>query len=143
MFEDFDDFKPTYFLNFSEELHENMNLFETNNPTLKRVMYGRIYYATFLYLREWLKQNTNYHSTHRDHTVIPNYITAHGPFNELHNLEISTDFRHLKKLRQQSDYNITLPEKETNEYDNWIWDSVENAFKISCNIIKSFDDIAK
>lgn len=55
MFEDFEDFEPLYFLDFARELLQHSD-FEVNNNTLVRVAYGRTYYATFLYVREWLKK---------------------------------------------------------------------------------------
>lgn len=55
MFENFEDFEPLYFLDFSKEILQKSDSFEVNQTTIKRIAYNRIYFATFLFVREWLK----------------------------------------------------------------------------------------
>lgn len=141
MFEDFEDFEPIYFLNFSKELYDNINSFDSNKSTIKRVIYGRIYYATFLNVREWLKENSNYNSTRGDHTQIIKFIRNNGPFNDIKNHKIADDIHRLKILRQQVDYNITLPEDGTPESIRWISDNIEDSFQLAYSIIDSFNEL--
>lgn len=138
MFEDFEDFKPEYFLDFSKEIYEKSDLLNSNNSTLKRVIYGRIYYAVFLFVREWLKDNKNYNSTHKDHTTMLNFIRKYGPFDSCENNLIADHIYVLKKLRQQADYYIVMPNKNDKNHSNWISMSIEESFEMAHYIIDAF-----
>lgn len=140
MFDNFEDFEPLYFLDFSKELLENSNCFDVNETTIKRIVYGRIYYATFLYVREWLKSHLEYNSTRRDHTQMLNFIRSRGPFNRTLNHKICDDLFLLKLLRHQVDYYITIPrEGELGEGDEWYNESIETAFELAESIIQTFN----
>ena len=140
MFDNFEDFEPLFFLDFSKELIEKTDSFKVNETTIKRVVYGRTYYATFLYVREWLKINWEYRSSRRDHTNMLNFIKKHGRFGRIMNHKIADDLYLLKTLRHQADYYLTVPsEKELNN-DKWYNESIENAFKLAESIIQSFKE---
>ncbi|MBQ6099324.1 MAG: hypothetical protein IJL02_05610 [Methanobrevibacter sp.] len=141
MFDNFEDFEPLYFLNFSKQLLECSNCFEVNETTIKRIVYGRIYYATFLYVREWLKMNWQYNSTKRDNTQMLNFIRSRGPFNRVLNHKIRDDLFLLKSLRHQVDYYITIPrEGEIGGDAVWYDESIETAFELADFIIEKFDE---
>lgn len=140
MFDDFDDFEPLYFLDFSEELFSKINSFEVNETTIKRVIYCRIFYATFLYVREWLKDNWKYNSTKRDHTQMLNFIRSKGPFNRILNHKIYDNLLMLKSLRHQVDYYIIIPTEEELGGKDWYFESIETAFEIANFIIQSFEN---
>ena len=140
MFKNFDDFEPKYFIDFSKELHDSRQSFNSNS-TVNRVIYGRIYYGTFLYVREWLKKYWGYNSTTKDHTKMINFIRSRGSFGFITNTKIADDLELLKKLRHQSDYFITIPNKGTEEYSKWIFESIDDAFNIAQSIINYVDEI--
>ncbi|WP_292474258.1 hypothetical protein [Methanosphaera sp.] len=140
MFKNFDDFEPKYFLDFSKELYDSAQLF-TSNSAVNRVIYGRIYYGTFLYVREWLKKYWGYNSTSKDHTQMINFIRSRGPFGFILNTQIADDLELLKKLRHQADYFITLPCEGSKEYSKWTFESITDAFNIAQSIIGYVDEI--
>lgn len=140
MFKNFDDFEPKYFLDFSKELYDSSQSFNSKS-TVNRVIYGWIYYGTFLYLREWLKKYWGYHSTTKDHTKMINFIRSKGPFGFITNTKIADDLELLKKLRHQADYFITIPNKGTEKYSKWIFESIDDAFIIAQSIINYVDEI--
>ena len=70
----------------------------------------------FFFLREWLKKNTGYKSLKGEHTKLPNFIKKNGPFKRDKNSEIYDDLIHLKKLRHQADYRLTVPSKYSKDY---------------------------
>lgn len=100
----------------------------------------RIYYAVFLFLREWLKRFTIYQSRKGEHAKLPKYIKKHGPFSEKRNNEIYNDLILLKKLRHQADYKLVVPTKYSKNYQKWNFTSINSAFEIAENIIKTFNE---
>lgn len=139
MFENFEDFEPLYFLDFSKEILQKSDSFEVNQTTIKRIAYNRIYFATFLFVREWLKLNCNYKSSKRDHTQMLNFINYNGPFNKILNHKIRDYLSLLKRLRHQVDYYITIPEA-IGIKENWQETSIEIAFELSRFIIELFEE---
>lgn len=137
MFDDFENFDPLDFLEFSKELYDKNEIFKSNSSTLKRVMYGRIYYAVFLFVREWLISHSDYESN-KDHKNIPKALVNKGPSNKLNNKQISLDFKRLQQLRIQADYFIEVPNENSKEYEKWFTDSVEDAFYRARDIISYF-----
>ena len=86
MFDSFEDFKPLDFLELAEELSVMENDFNSSDSSVKRNIYGRIYYAIFLYVRDWLSNNTDYVSySPGEHSRLPRYIKSKGPFNKTRN----------------------------------------------------------
>lgn len=71
---DFEDVTPRDFLNLACELEEIKTNLNSKNSIINRTIYMRIYYAVFLFLREWLKKFTQYHSQKGEHAKLPNYI---------------------------------------------------------------------
>lgn len=141
MFDNFEDFDPLYFLDFSKELLEKCDSFNVNETTIKRVAYGRTYYATFLFVREWLKNHWSYRSSKGDHTQMLKFIRRHGRFGRIMNHKIADDLYHLKSLRHQADYYITIPsEDELGENDEWYCEDIEIAFELAESIIGAFED---
>lgn len=139
MFENFEDFEPLYFLDFSEEILQKSDSFGVNQTTIKRIAYNRIYFATFLFVREWLKMHWKYKSSRRDHTQMFNFIRSKGPFNQNLNTKISDNLRLLKRLRHQVDYYISIPDAdELNE--KWEKTSIEAAFELAESIIGYFEE---
>ena len=59
---EFEDFQPLDFLDLANELNCNIEKFNASSSSVKRNIFGRIYYAIFLYGREWLLKHTNYTS---------------------------------------------------------------------------------
>lgn len=141
MFDSFDDFEPLDFLNLAEELSIMENDFNSSESSVKRNIYGRIYYAIFLYVRWWLSNNTDYVSyAPGEHSRLPNYIKTKGPFDRCINQEISDNLMNLKKLRHQSDYYLELPNKFSKSYENWVFTDIDGAFAIANDIIGYFSD---
>ena len=137
MFYEFEHFLPIDFLELSKELYSKLDYFESTPSAIKRNIYSRIYYATFLYVREWLIRYKQYNSTKLDHTEIPNFIRHYGPFNPVDNQKIASDLERLKKLRHQSDYYLTRD--DCFKYGEiWINDDIDSAIETSDYIINKF-----
>ncbi|WP_407381486.1 hypothetical protein [Methanobrevibacter sp.] len=118
--------------------------FKSSESAVKRNIYGRIYYAVFLCVRQWLTDNTGYVSyAPGEHSRMPRYIKSKGPFDNKINQKISDDIIDLKKLRHQSDYYLKKPSKYSQEYENWVFEDIEYAFSIANNIIKDFNNLGK
>ena len=106
MFYEFEFFRPIDFLEFSKELLNNIDDFDSEISAIKRTIFSRIYYSSFLHVREWLIKNCNYISTVGDHSNILDFLRLYGPFDSAKNMEIVSNLEILKKLRHQSDYYI-------------------------------------
>lgn len=136
---DFEDVSPQEIFDFACELDEIKEYLNSTNSAVNRTIYVKIYYAVFLFLREWLKKNTGYKSLKGEHTKLPNFIKKNGPFKMDKNSEIYDDLIHLKKLRHQADYRLTVPSKYSKDYKKWKFTSIESDFKIAKSIIKAFN----
>ncbi len=80
---DFGDVEPIEFFDFACELEEIKKDLNSTESAVNRNIYMRIYYAVFLFLREWLKKHTPYHSWPKgEHRRLANYIRFNGPFNK-------------------------------------------------------------
>lgn len=140
-FEEFNNFKPKDFLKFSQKLEEMIDDFP-NDSSVTRTIISRIYYATFLYVREWSKTQLGYLSNpHKDHRQLPNFIEKKGPFSKYWNREIAGFLRLLKTMRQQSDYDLKIPEKGTCKYKKWQPLDRNYAFQIANEIFDSFENL--
>ena len=139
----FENFQALDFLNLAEKLIEYHYENELNNSSLERTIYGRIYYGTFLFVRTWLDEKTEFNvkNTGEDHKNIPRYLKAHGPFEPSKNNMISDGIKTLKKLRHQADYYLKFPDKHSREYDRWITDDIHYAIDLAENIINSFNEL--
>ena len=93
---DFEDVSPQEIFDFACELDEIKEYLNSTNSAVNRTIYVKIYYAVFLFLREWLKKNTGYKSLKGEHTKLPNFIKKNGPFKRDKNSEIYDDLIHLK-----------------------------------------------
>ena len=137
---EFEQFSPVDFLNIACELNEKLLEFESSSSSVKRTIFGRSYYSTFIFLREILKNNTDYISNpYGEHRRLPNYIRFKGPFDEKTNKELYDSINTLKKLRHQSDYYLKVPSKGTKEYDNWVFEDCDFAINLAFKIIKLFE----
>ena len=142
MFDSFDQFKPIDFLKLAEELSVMEDKFNVSESDVKRNIYGRIYYAVFLFVRESLINNTNYVSWgYGEHSRMLKYIRNKGPFDNSLNRKISKDLYALKKLRHQSDYYLNVPSKYSSEFVDWIFKDVDEAFTLANTIVKSFNNL--
>ena len=120
---EFEDFNPLDFLDFSCELEFEIPKFMSSKSSVKRTIFSRSYYATFLCLRELLSRNTEYISNpFGEHRRLANFIQFKGPFDKNANKKLAKELRILKMLRQQSDYYLKVPLEGTPEYDNWIFE---------------------
>ncbi len=137
---DFEDISPKEFLDFACELDQIKDDLNSTNSAINRTIYMRIYYAVFLFLREWLKKFTDYQSKRGEHKKLSKFIKKHGPFDKKKNNEIYRDLTLLKKLRHQADYKLKIPQKSSSSYQNWEFTSITSAFEISEGIIKTFND---
>ena len=137
---DFEDVTPQEILDFACELEKIKNQLNSPDSVVNRTIYARISYAVFIFLREWLKKFAGYVSNYGDHTKIPNFIKSYGPFDRTKNRQLSNDLIHLKKLRHQADYRITVPSQFDDEYKNWYFTSIPSAFKMAEDIIKAFNN---
>ena len=137
---DFENISPKEFLDFARELNQIKYNLNSTNAAVNRTVYMRIYYAVFLFLREWLKKFTNYKSKQGEHTKLPRFIKKYGPFGADKNKEIYEELIHLKKLRHQADYKLEIPQKNSLNYKNWEFTSIISAFEIAEGIIKTFND---
>ena len=138
---DFEDITPQDILDFAGELDEIKDDLNSSKSAVNRTIYVKIYYAVFLFLREWLKQHMNYESRNGEHTKLPNFIKKKGPFSANKNYEIYFDLLLLKKLRHQADYRLTVPSKYSKNYKKWKFTSIVDAFLIVESIINAFKDI--
>lgn len=84
---DFEDINPREILEFAGELDEIKDDLDSSKSAVNRTIYVKIYYAVFLFLREWLKQHMNYQSGVGEHTKLPNFIKKKGPFTNYKNNE--------------------------------------------------------
>lgn len=137
----FEKFEPIDFLKISEEINKHSNILDVDESSIERTIFGRLYYASFLYAREWLSKNHGYKSKGpRDHKNLPYYIKKHGPFDKIGNIRISDNLKELKKMRHQSDYYLKIPEKGSKEYGRWNFSDVNHAFELARDIIDSFEN---
>lgn len=136
---DFEDIEPGEFYDLACELENVKRDLNSTESSINRNVYGRIYYSVFLFLREWLKKNTDYDSRPSgEHTKLPNYIRFRGPFDKGLNEVIFRNLILLKKLRHQADYKLVVPPKSSKEYQNWNLTSIDSAFIIAEDIINTF-----
>ena len=136
---EFEDFNPLDFLDFSCELGCEIPKFISSKSSVKRTIFSRSYYATFLCLRELLSRNTEYISNpFGEHRRLANFIQFKGPFDKSANKKLAKELRILKMLRQQSDYHLKVPLEGTPEYDNWIFEDTDYAINLANNIINQF-----
>lgn len=137
MFYEFEFFIPSDFLELSNELLEKLDNFDCGISALKRTIYSRAYYSSFLHVREWLLHRGIYVSTVKDHSEIPDFLRLHGPFDSAKNMEIASEMELLKKLRHQADYYIK--KEDASRYNSvWVDGSVEDALSMADDIIHSF-----
>ena len=138
--EDFINFESKHYLELAKLLYNHINDTEYKSA-LERTIITRIYYAVFLFLREWMKKE-NYgiylKNNELDHAIIPNFIYDNGPCDYQTNHDIANNFKDLKKLRQQCDYFLELPKKGTDESNKWINISTQDAILTAEFIINSF-----
>ena len=142
--EHFENFQPLDFLNLAKKSIEYLERNSWNNSSLERTIFGRVYYGTFLYVREWLSKNTLdfiVKNNGKDHKNIPRYIQSKGPFDKCTNKLISDNLKKLRKLRNQADYNLVVPDKSSKEFARWDNSDVNNAVDLAEDIINSFDSI--
>ncbi|MBQ9026243.1 MAG: hypothetical protein IJ104_07720 [Methanobrevibacter sp.] len=129
-------------MNLADEMYNRRDLFESSTSSVKCNIYGRIYYSIFLYVREWLNQNTSYVSyPFGEHKRMPMFIKNKGPFTDEQNEEIFRLFNQLKKLRHQSDYYLEIPNKYSKMYEDWVFEDIVDAFEIADYIIECFDNV--
>lgn len=137
---DFEDVEPRDFYNLARELNEIKSDLNSPMSAVNRNIFMRIYYAVFLFLREWLKNNTSYRSWRKgEHSRLANYIRFNGPFSKKENEVIYRKLTRLKKLRHQADYNLKVPKKYSPNYKDWDFTSLDVAFKTAESIIKAFN----
>ena len=138
---EFEDFTPFDFLEFATEINCNIQNFDSSSSSVKRVVFSRVYYAVFLFLRETLSHNTEYISNpYGEHRRLPNFIESRGPFENELNHELSDYVRTLKRLRHQSDYFIEVPLEATKEYDDWLFHDTGFAINLANKIITQFEN---
>ena len=142
--ERFENFKPLDFLDLAKKSVEYLDEHGWNNSSFERNIFGRVYYGTFLFVREWLSTNTddfNVKNNGDDHKNIPGYIKSKGPFDEDTNFIISDNLKKLRKLRNQADYNLIIPDENSREYARWNHSDVNNAIDIAEDIVNSFINV--
>ncbi len=136
---DFEDIEPIEFYKLANELNEIKKDLNSTNASINRTIYMRIYYAVFLFLREWMKKFTDYQSWPKgEHKRLAKYIRFHGPFDNETNEIIYRKLIRLKKLRNQSDYKLEVPEKNSPKYNRWDFTSINEAFQIAEDIVIPF-----
>lgn len=138
--QDFEDVSPNEILDLAHELDEIKEDLNSTNSSINRTVYTKIYYAVFLFLREWLKKYMGYKSFKGEHKKLPNFIKSRGPFDYIKNEQIHDEVLLLKKLRHQADYRLAVPSKFSRDYTKWEFTSINSAFKIARDIIKTFND---
>lgn len=130
------------FLDLAKEFIKFNEEYGWGNSSLERTIFGRIYYGTFLYVREWLSKNTDFNvkNNGEDHKNIPNYIKSKGLFDEETNINISDYIKQLRKLRNQADYHLKFPDKDSKEYARWDTRDVSYAIDLAEDIVNYFRD---
>ncbi len=140
--DDFEDVEPKEFYDLACELEKIKKDLNSTESAVNRNIYMRIYYSVFLFLREWLKQYTDYNSWRKgEHKRLANYIRYNGPFDRILNESVYSRLLILKKLRHQADYDLIVPKKSSPDYKNWDFSTISLAFKIAESIINAFKDI--
>ena len=138
--EDFVNFESNHFLELAKLLYDDVNDSEYKSA-LERTIITRIYYAVFLFLREWMKEE-NYgcllKNNGEDHSIIPDFIYNNGPCDNQTNHDIANNFKDLKRLRRQCDYFLELPSPGTDESKKWIRLSTRDAILTAEFIINNF-----
>lgn len=138
---DFLDIEPNEFFDFACELNRIKKDLNSTESSINRNIYTRIYYAVFLFLREWLKKHTVYQSSPRgEHSRLCNFIRFKGPFNKRENELIYRKLIRLKKLRHQADYKLKVPKKYSQDYEKWDFTTIPLAFEIAEDIFKTFKE---
>jgi len=91
-------FNPQDFLSLSQILIQN-----TPDECKIRTSIGRSYYATFLYLREWLRTNmgTGFYDTADDHEIVRDSI------HDIDGRTISDKYKKLRRYRNHADYKLS------------------------------------
>ena len=139
---DFKDVDPIEFFDFACELEKIKKDLNSTESSINRNIYMRIYYAVFLFLREWLKKHTSYQSWPKgEHTRLANYIRFKGPFNNEINELVYENLVLLKKLRHHADYKLKIPSKSSPYYQKWDFTTINSAFKIAEYIFKTFKEV--
>ena len=139
---DYEDIEAKEFYQLAKELEDIKKDLNSTNASINRTIYARIYYAVFLFLREWLKKFTNYQSWPKgEHMRLAKFIRFHGPFYKDLNEIIYRKLIRLKKLRNQSDYKLEVPKKYSTNYYKWDFTSINSAFKIAQDIVKPFFEL--
>ena len=136
----FENFQSLDFLDLAKDLIKYNEEHGWKNSSLERTIFGRIYYGTFLYVREWLSKNTDFNVRNNgvDHKNIPKYIKSKGPFDEDTNKYISDYINQLRKLRNQADYHLKFPDKNSREYACWDDRDVSHAIDLAEDILNYF-----
>lgn len=62
----FENFNPEDFLQLAKELENNLANLEVNESSIYRTIFGRIYYAIFLYVRNGYVKILNINLTHKE-----------------------------------------------------------------------------
>lgn len=108
--EDFEEFLPIDFLEFSKELYENIETLNSKPSSIKRTIVSRLYYASFLHVRGWLIINANYKSKGPlDHYNIPQLIIGNTPMMSIFEKDLSDKLIILGKNRRICDYDFEIP----------------------------------
>lgn len=138
---DFEDIEPKEFYDLACELNEIKQDLNSTDAAINRNIYMRIYYSVFLFLREWMKNNTSYQSCPKgEHFRLAKYIRFNGPLSRKENEIVYRKLIRLKKLRNQSDYKLKVPKKFSKDYKNWDFTGINLAFETAESIIKSFNE---
>lgn len=136
---DFEKFKPKDLLELSLELYNNLDNIPAESSAIKRTIVNRLYYASFLHVREWFIENKNYKSKGPlDHSNLPNEIIGNTPMIEPFEKDLRDKLIILGKNRRFCDYELKIPEL-TNKNKKYYSHSLEKLIEYSENIIFTFD----
>ena len=100
---------PIHFLDISKELIKKKSSFGSNIAVIERTIADRSYYAAFLYLREWIKNNIDNHSlTYNadDHKTVILEIEDSDKVDDNTYFRISSNLKSLRWIRNDASYEL-------------------------------------
>jgi len=129
---DFEEFKPVDYYNLAKELSNNISNLNCNSA-LKRTIISRAYYAAFLQVRQFLKNNGYEFTQRSEHEQVDTLLKKHNPIrNSFFSKDIRTKLYNLKKNRILCDYSFECPDT----HNDWSKQSIDDLLSNSKWIIE-------
>ena len=116
--EEFEKFKPIDYYSIANELFNKKEILECNSNALFRCIVSRAYYAAFLHIRQFLKNEEYSFDGFNEHERVINILKKDKPIGmSFKNNDIKDKLWALKKNRIVCDYKFKCPDKN-NDWSN-------------------------